>query len=91
MLSGNGTYIALNGDKYTGGFRRGTVVGPGVITKVSIKIQIGMKFKRDLQVNGDITTVDENESVEVRTGNNKYWDLLVTLGQYIGLSKIFSK
>ena len=50
-----------------------------------------MKFKRDVQVNGDITTVDENESVEVRTGTNKYWDLLVTLGQYIGLSKIFSK
>ena len=47
MLSGNGTYIALNGDKYTGGFRRGTVVGPGVITKVSIG-QMRIQFERDL-------------------------------------------
>ena len=35
--------------------------------------------------------MDENESVELRGGSNKYWDLLVTLGQYIGLKNIFSK
>ena len=36
---GNGTYLALNGDKYIGGFRRGLIVGPGTIYEVNGNIR----------------------------------------------------
>ena len=72
---GNGTYVALNGDKYVGSFRQGTIVGPGTI----------------YQVDGNIRFIQDDESIQFRNASNKYWDLLVSIIDVMGLSNFFQK
>ena len=73
---GNGTYLALNGDKYEGRFRRGVITGPGKIT----------------QTNGNSRVLEDSETIQFRNSNsNKYLDLINTLLQYLGLENFFQK
>ena len=73
---GNGTYLALNGDKYEGMFRRGVITGPGTIT----------------QTNGNRRVLEDSETIQFRNStSNKYLDLISTLMQFLGLENFFQK
>ena len=73
---GNGTYVALNGDKYQGGFRRGVISGPGTIT----------------ETNGNTRIIGDSESIQFRNSNsNKYLELINSLVIYLGLENFFEK
>ena len=72
---GNGTYLALNGDKYEGQFRRGVITGPGTIT----------------QTNGNTRVLEDSETIQFRNSPNKYLDFINTILQYLGLENFFQK
>jgi hypothetical protein len=87
---GNGTYIALNGDRwgvnirtsvqfllsrYVGGFRAGVVVGPGAV----------------YETNGNIRFLQHDQTIQFRSQANKYIQLVRSLTDYIGLSDRISK
>ena len=66
---GNGTYVALNGDRYEGGFRNGVVTGPGTI----------------FEVNGNIRFVKDSETITFRNSGNKYVKLINDIVDFLGM------
>ena len=73
---GNGTYLALNGDRYQGGFTRGVITGPGTVS----------------ETNGRVRRVGQSEGIQFRDNNhNKYSKLVSTISTYLGLDSFFEK
>ena len=91
---GNGTYTALNGDRYEGLFSRGVITGPGTVYQVLFPVVECLTVLTVYcvicgQVSGDTRRVGRGGDQE--GGGGGFHDLLSSLVSWVGLDSVVTR